>query len=144
MYLKANLPEFYPTKHMHCYLKSPFMWLTFIATELHCMTYMYSFDFFREEFSLLNAAFQIIRGGVIPLDIATVETGDGGKCFMSLLGNWGLVADVDIESEKFRKIGETRFVLGEHVFLMDPAHIMCVFACVRGGWGGLYHVVGGL
>ena len=31
---------------------------------------------------------------------------------MSLLANWGLVADVDIESEKFRKIGETRFILG--------------------------------
>ena len=28
-----------------------------------------------------------------------------------LLANWGLVADVDIESEKFRKIGEKRFVL---------------------------------
>ena len=69
----------------------------------------------REEFNLLNAAFQIIRGGVIPLDIATVQTGDGGKCYMSVLANWGLVADVDIESEKFRKIGETRFVLGECV-----------------------------
>lgn len=67
---------------------------------------------YSEEFSLLNAAFQIIRGGVIPLDIATVQTGDGGKCYMSLLANWGLVADVDIESEKFRKIGETRFILG--------------------------------
>ena len=67
----------------------------------------------REEFSLLNAAFQIIRGGVIPMDIATVQTGDGGKCYMSLLASWGLVADVDIESEKFRKIGETRFILGE-------------------------------
>ena len=65
-----------------------------------------------EEFSLLNAAFQIIRGGVIPLNIATVQTGDGGKCYMSLLANWGLVADIDIESEKFRKIGETRFFLG--------------------------------
>ena len=60
----------------------------------------------------MNAAFQIIHGGVIPLDIATVQTGDGGKCYMSLLANWGLVADVDIESEKFRKIGETRFILG--------------------------------
>ena len=47
------------------------------------------------------------------MDIATVETGDGGKSYMSLLANWGLVADVDIESEKFRKIGETRFVLGK-------------------------------
>ena len=47
------------------------------------------------------------------MDIATVQTGDGGKCYMSLLASWGLVADVDIESEKFRKIGETRFILGE-------------------------------
>ena len=47
------------------------------------------------------------------MDIATVETGDGGKSYMSLLANWGLVADVDIESEKFRKIGETRFILGK-------------------------------
>ena len=60
----------------------------------------------------MNAAFQIICGGVIPLDITTVQTGDGGKCYMSLLANWGLAADVDIESEKFRKIGETRFILG--------------------------------
>ena len=33
----------------------------------------------REEFNLLNAAFQIILGGVIPLDIATVQTGDWGE-----------------------------------------------------------------
>ena len=61
----------------------------------------------------MNAAFQIIRGGVAPLDLATVQTGDGGKCYMALLANWGFAADADIESEKFRKIGETRFLLGE-------------------------------
>ena len=62
----------------------------------------------------MNAALQIIRGGVIPLDIATVQTGNGGKCYMSLLAGWGLGADIDIESEKFRKIGETRFILGTY------------------------------
>ena len=67
----------------------------------------------REEFNLLNAAFQIIHGGVIPRDIATVQTGDGGKCYMSPLASWGLVPDVDVESEKVQKMGETRFVLGE-------------------------------
>ncbi|KAL5473328.1 hypothetical protein EMCRGX_G027798 [Ephydatia muelleri] len=46
------------------------------------------------------------------MDVATVETHDGGKCYMSLAMAWGLVADVDIESEKMRKLGETRFVLG--------------------------------
>ena len=65
-----------------------------------------------EGFSLTDAAFQIIRGGVIPMDIATVHTCDRQTCYVSLLINWGMVADVDIESERFRKIGESRFVLG--------------------------------
>ena len=47
------------------------------------------------------------------MDIATVQTSDGYKCYMSLLANWGLVADADIESERFRKIGPPRFVLGK-------------------------------
>lgn len=66
----------------------------------------------------MNAAFQIIRGGIAPIDVATVQTGDGGKGYMTLLANWGLAADVDIESEKFRKIGETRFVLGNVLICM--------------------------
>jgi len=58
------------------------------------------------------AAFQIIRGGMSPLDLATVETSDGGRCIMSLLANWGIIADVDIESESMRAIGEARFTVG--------------------------------
>ncbi len=67
----------------------------------------------REEFSLENAALQIIRGGTAPLDIATVQTCDGKKHYMTLLNCWGMVADVDIESERWRKLGDTRFILGE-------------------------------
>jgi len=59
------------------------------------------------------AAFQIIRGGYSSLDVTTIHTCDGWKCYMSLLGAWGLVADVDIESEKLRKIGDIRFLFGE-------------------------------
>ena len=47
------------------------------------------------------------------MDVGTVHTVDGGKCYMGLLSCWGFVADVDIESEKWRRIGEARFVLGE-------------------------------
>ena len=47
------------------------------------------------------------------MDVGTVHTVDGGKCYMCLLSCWGFVADVDIESEKWRRIGEARFVLGE-------------------------------
>ena len=47
------------------------------------------------------------------MDVGTVHTVDGGKCYMCLLSCWGFVADVDIESEKWRRIGEARFVFGE-------------------------------
>ena len=67
----------------------------------------------REEFSLVNATFQIIQGGVIPMDITTVQTADGQTLYMTILSGWGMVADIDIESEKLRKIGDTRFILGK-------------------------------
>ena len=47
------------------------------------------------------------------MDIASVQVADDTKRYMTLLCNWGMVADVDIESEKWRSIGETRFLLGE-------------------------------
>ena len=70
-----------------------------------------------EAFSLETAVFQILRGGYTSMDLTTIHTSDGGKCYMTILGAWGLTADVDIESEKFRTIGEARFVLGE----FDPS-----------------------
>ena len=51
------------------------------------------------------------------MDIATVETSDQQTLYMTLLGSWGLVADIDIESEKLRKIGETRFILGIYMYI---------------------------
>lgn len=81
----------------------------------------YSLSFFstiREEYGLVNAAFQIIQGGVIPMDITTVETASKQTLYMTLLGSWGMIADVDIESEKFRKIGETRFVIGMYMYIL--------------------------
>ncbi len=47
------------------------------------------------------------------MDISTVHTCDGKRHYMALLNCWGFIADVDIESEKWRKIGEARFILGE-------------------------------
>ena len=58
------------------------------------------------------ATFQIIRGGVTALDLATVQMSDGTSKIMSILAGWGMVADVDIESERFRKLGKARFTLG--------------------------------
>ena len=67
---------------------------------------------YSEEYDLRGAAFTIVRGGVISGDLATVEMLNGPKRYMTLLSSWGYVADIDIESEKLRSIGETRFVLG--------------------------------
>ena len=66
-----------------------------------------------EEYGLETAAFQIISGGVVPMDLATVQLPDGSSSYMAIMTSWGIVADVDIESEKFRKIGKTRFLIGE-------------------------------
>ena len=58
------------------------------------------------------AAFIIVRGGLTQADLATVEMKNSTKTYMSLLSCWGFVADLDIESEWLRSLGETRFVLG--------------------------------
>ena len=60
-----------------------------------------------EEYGTVEAAFVIARGATQPIDIATVQ-GEGDSpqvstpfyAFLSL--SWGIVADIDIESEKFR------------------------------------------
>lgn len=74
------------------------------------------------------AAFQIIRGGLASMDLATVQLSDGSTVYMTILASWGMIADVDIESEKFRKLGKVRFTLGEAVYLM----CVCVFRVGQG------------
>ena len=48
------------------------------------------------------------------MDITTVETADKQTLYMTILSGWGLISDIDIESESLRKIGETRFLLGKN------------------------------
>ena len=47
------------------------------------------------------------------MDVATVEMADGEKCYMSQTIGLGLIADADVESVKFRMLGESRYILGE-------------------------------
>ena len=70
------------------------------------------YEHFREEFGLETAVFQILRGGVAAQDLATVQMSDGKSLIMTILSSWGIIADIDIESEKFRSLGKARFVLG--------------------------------
>lgn len=60
-----------------------------------------------ESYDPLNAAFLIVKGKQQPLDLAAIEQNDS-KYYSFLSLAWGLIADVDIESEKFRFLGALR------------------------------------
>ncbi|GIY21192.1 sphingosine kinase 2 [Caerostris extrusa] len=56
--------------------------------------------------SVLN----ILKGQVAPMDLVRVQTSE--ECFYSFLSiGWGLMADIDIESERLRALGEARFAV---------------------------------
>ncbi|XP_050214396.1 sphingosine kinase 1 isoform X3 [Mercurialis annua] len=54
-----------------------------------------------------NAVLSIIRGHRRSLDVATVLQGET-KFFSVLMFSWGMIADIDIESEKYRWMGSAR------------------------------------
>ncbi|MCD7473450.1 Sphingosine kinase 1 [Datura stramonium] len=54
-----------------------------------------------------NATLAIIRGHKQSLDVATITQGQN-RFFSVLMLAWGLIADIDIESEKFRWMGSAR------------------------------------
>ncbi|KAH7675809.1 sphingosine kinase protein [Dioscorea alata] len=61
-----------------------------------------------DSYSVFNAVFAIIRGHRRSLDVTTVQQGEA-RFFSVLMLTWGFVADVDIESEKYRWMGSARF-----------------------------------
>ncbi|KAF7803540.1 sphingosine kinase 1-like isoform X1 [Senna tora] len=54
-----------------------------------------------------HAVLSIIQGHKRPLDVATIRQGET-TFFSVLMLAWGLVADIDIESEKYRWMGSAR------------------------------------
>lgn len=63
-----------------------------------------------ESYDPLNAAFLIAKGKQQTLDIAAIEQ-NGSKYYGFLSLAWGLIGDVDIESEKLKFLGALRFDL---------------------------------
>ncbi|XP_074875275.1 sphingosine kinase 2 [Buteo buteo] len=61
---------------------------------------------------LQNCTVLLCRGTPSPLDLVSVTTASGARVFSFLSVAWGLVADVDIESERLRRLGPARFALG--------------------------------
>lgn len=60
-----------------------------------------------ENYSIQNATFAVIKGHKRTLDVTTVLQGKT-RFFSILMLSWGLIADIDIESEKYRWMGGTR------------------------------------
>uniref|UniRef100_A0A1A9WZ90 sphingosine kinase n=1 Tax=Glossina brevipalpis TaxID=37001 RepID=A0A1A9WZ90_9MUSC len=76
------------------------------------IAYLYNEPF--EPKPILNATLTCVSGKNAPLDIVRVELANRDKylemySFLSI--GWGLIADIDIESEKLRSIGAQRFTL---------------------------------
>ena len=46
----------------------------------------------------------------MPMDLVAVDT-IGGRLYSFLSVTWAIIADVDIESEKFRSLGGARFTV---------------------------------
>ncbi|GER25519.1 sphingosine kinase [Striga asiatica] len=66
-----------------------------------------------------NAIVSIIRGHKRALDVATISQG-ATKFFSLLMLAWGLVADIDIESEKYRWMGRARIEYYARERIFDP------------------------
>ncbi|KAM9792695.1 sphingosine kinase 1-like [Neosynchiropus ocellatus] len=61
---------------------------------------------------LVSCGFLLCRGLVSRMDLVSVQLGSGTRLFSFLSLAWGIVADVDIESERYRHVGAARFTVG--------------------------------
>ncbi|XP_038156663.1 sphingosine kinase 1 [Cyprinodon tularosa] len=66
---------------------------------------------------LLSCGFMLCKGLVSSLDLVSVHLASRQRLFSFLSLAWGFVADVDIESEKYRHVGPIRFLMGTLVRL---------------------------
>ena len=61
----------------------------------------------------MHATFAVVKHSVpVPMDLAAVDTCTGRRLYSFLSVSWGLIADVDNESERFRSLGNARFAVG--------------------------------
>lgn len=68
---------------------------------------------------LVSCGFMLCKGLVSHLDLTSVCTASNQRLFSFLALAWGFVADVDIESEKYRHVGAARFTMGTIVRLVS-------------------------
>ncbi|XP_034385390.1 sphingosine kinase 1-like [Cyclopterus lumpus] len=66
---------------------------------------------------LVSCGFLLCQGLVAHMDLVSIQLSSGPRLFSFLSMAWGFVADVDIESEKYRHVGAARFTVGTLVRL---------------------------
>ncbi|XP_030276492.1 sphingosine kinase 2-like isoform X2 [Sparus aurata] len=71
---------------------------------------------FSEEL-LVSCGFLLCKGLVSRMDLVSIHLPSSPRLFSFLSLAWGFVADVDIESEKYRHVGAARFTVGTLVRL---------------------------
>ena len=69
-----------------------------------------------DECSATNAVFLAVRGAAAPLDVSRVVAAGGQAYHAFLLLGWGLIADVDLQSEGLRWMGEARLYVAALYF----------------------------
>ncbi|XP_038065248.1 sphingosine kinase 1-like [Patiria miniata] len=66
----------------------------------------------------LHAAFLLCKGGHHPIDLVSITTPIRHiHSFLAL--TWGIIADIDIESERFRWMGKPRFTIGTIIRVLN-------------------------
>ncbi len=60
---------------------------------------------------ILYSAVSLVRGETKPMDLSVIQTHSGRTLYSFLSLGWGFLADVDIESERLRWMGEPRFTV---------------------------------
>ncbi|KAH0629522.1 hypothetical protein JD844_011635 [Phrynosoma platyrhinos] len=68
-------------------------------------------NFVKEEL-LMNCTYFLCKGLHAPMDLVSLRTASGKRLFSFLSFGWGFVSDVDIASERYRKLGSARFTVG--------------------------------
>lgn len=61
---------------------------------------------------LINCTLLLCRRHLSPMNLLSLHTASGRQLYSVLSLSWGFVADVDLESEKYRSLGEARFTVG--------------------------------
>ncbi|CAF0732393.1 unnamed protein product [Adineta ricciae] len=67
-----------------------------------------------------QAAVLVATHQVIPFDLSVIHTCDEQRLFSFLCVEWGIIADVDCDSEKYRFLGETRFTVEAIKRILHP------------------------